>query len=137
MKIKALDVDFVVMANKKVCHLHGHKHICAHPERIQSALHSAIYPGHFPFIHGGVIEIGAAMFFYIIKAHVFFDGNKRTALICAVVFIESNGWSLKYPISSTRNDFAQLADDCAANVVNLDGIKEWFRSHKVKIRNLK
>lgn len=137
MRIKTLNADFVVMTNKKVCALHGHKHICAHPEKIESALHSAIYPGQFPFVHGGVVEIGAAMFFYIIKAHVFFDGNKRTALVCAIVFIESNGWTLKYPISHTRNDLAQLADDCAANVVNLDGVKEWFRTHKVKIRSLK
>ena len=137
MKIKTLDVDFVVMANKKVCNSHGHKHICAHPEKIESVLHSAIYPGQFPFVYGGVIEIGAAMFFYIIKAHVFFDGNKRTALICAVVFIESNGWTLKYPVSSIKNDFAQLADDCAANVVNLDEIKKWFKTHKVKIKSLK
>ena len=137
MKIKVIDANFVVMANKKVCTLHGHKHICAHSEKIESALHSAMYPGQFPFVHGGIVEIGAAMFFYIIKAHAFFDGNKRTALICSVVFIESNGWTLKYPTSSTRNNFAQLADDCAANVVNLDGVKEWFQAHKVKIKGLK
>jgi hypothetical protein len=53
------------------------------------------------------------------------------------VFIESNGWTLKYPISASRNDLAQLADDCTANVVNLDGVKEWFRTHKIKIKGFK
>jgi hypothetical protein len=65
MKIKTLDVDFVVTTNKKVCTLHGHKHICAQPEKIESALHSAIYPGQYPFVHGGVVEIGATLFFYV------------------------------------------------------------------------
>ncbi len=55
MKIKTLDVDFVVRINKKVCTFHGHKHICAHPEKIESALYSAIYPGEYPFVHGGVV----------------------------------------------------------------------------------
>ena len=135
MKIKIFDADFVVMVNKKVCALHAHKHICAHPEKIESALHAATYPGLSPFAHGGVVEIGAALFFYLIKAHAFFDGNKRTALTCAVVFIESNGWTLKYPVSSVKNDFAQMADDCAASIVNLDEVKVWFRTHKVKVRN--
>lgn len=33
----------------------------------------------------------AAYMFYIIKDHVFLDGNKRTGLLCAVTFLEWNG----------------------------------------------
>lgn len=134
MKIKMIDTELVLAINKKVTSAYGQKHICAHPEKIESALHSAIYPGQFPFVHGGIIGIAAAMFFYIIKAHAFFDGNKRTALICSIVFLEGNGLTLKYPVSATKNDFAQLAEDSAANIKDLDAIKMWFQVHKVKIK---
>ena len=135
MKLQTIDVDFVLLVNKKICTLHKHKHICAHPEKIESALHAAMYPGSAPFVHGGVSEIGAALFYYIIKAHAFFDGNKRTALICATAFIESNGLSLKYPMSKARNDFANLAENCASNEIDLKKVKKWFRNHKVKMKS--
>lgn len=53
MKIQAIDVDFVIFTNKKICLLYKQKHIhiCAHPEKIESALHTAMYPGIPPFIH--------------------------------------------------------------------------------------
>ncbi|RDB35048.1 MAG: type II toxin-antitoxin system death-on-curing family toxin [Spirobacillus cienkowskii] len=133
MKIKKIKTDFVLEINKKVTFSFGQKHICAHPEKIESALYAAIYPGQFPFVHGGIVDVAAAMFFYIIKAHAFFDGNKRTALICSLIFLESNGWSLKYPISEKSNKFAELAEDCASNVKNIDEIKKWFKNHKVRI----
>jgi death-on-curing protein len=136
MKLQTIDVDFVILANRKICHIHGHKHICAHPEKIESALHAAMYPGSPPFVHGGVSEIAAAIFYYIIKSHAFFDGNKRTALICATAFVESNEYTLKYPKSKTRNDFADLAENCASNEIDLDAVKKWFRRHKSKIHNL-
>lgn len=135
MKLQTIDVDFVILVNKKVCVVHNHKHICAHPEKIESALHSAMYPGSPPFVHGGVSEISAAIFYYLIKAHAFFDGNKRTALICATAFIESNGFTLKYPMFKTRNDFADLAENCASNEIELDAVKKWFRKHKVKMKS--
>lgn len=133
MKIHTIDVEFVIRANKEVCSLNRQNHICAHPEKIESALHSAFYPGSAPFVHGGVVDIGAAIFFYLIKAHAFFDGNKRTALIAATTFIGLNGWNLKYPISKSTNALAQVAEDCAASVVSLDELKKWFQTHKAKI----
>lgn len=134
MKIQAIDVDFVIFTNKKICLLYKQKHICAHPEKIESALHTAMYPGIPPFIHGGIPEIAAALFYFIIKSHAFFDGNKRTALVCATAFLEINGFSLKYKKSEIKNEYAKLAEDCADNKANLDVLKKWFKSHKVKIK---
>ena len=133
MKIKILECDLIIEMNKKITHSFGQRHVCAQPEKIESALHAAIYPGNYPFVHGGVVDIAAALFFYIIKSHAFFDGNKRTALIAAIVFLESNGWTLKYPITSKNNEIANLADDCAAGTKNIDQIKKWLQQHKVKL----
>ena len=41
--------------------------------------------------YADVIEVAAAYLFYICKNHPFRDGNKRTAMIAAIVFLRLNG----------------------------------------------
>ena len=43
------------------------------------------------FLHQDIPTMAAAYFFHICKNHAFVDGNKRTALATADVFIELNG----------------------------------------------
>lgn len=38
-----------------------------------------------------IIEVAAAYLFYICGNHPFFDGNKRTAMMAAIVFLRLNG----------------------------------------------
>ena len=40
-----------------------------------------------------------AMSYNLANAHAFYDGNKRTALIASLVFMEANGWELLYPMN--------------------------------------
>ncbi|PKL52111.1 MAG: type II toxin-antitoxin system death-on-curing family toxin [Nitrospira bacterium HGW-Nitrospira-1] len=46
------------------------------------------------FLHDDVYEMAVAYAFYICQNHLFIDGNKRTALASALVFLELNGKSL-------------------------------------------
>ena len=41
--------------------------------------------------YADIIEVAAAYLFYICKNHPFLDGNKRTAMIAAIVFLRLNG----------------------------------------------
>ena len=45
---------------------------------------------------GSPLEIAAAYLFYLCRNHPLVDGNKRTALAAALVFLEANG-ALKDP----------------------------------------
>jgi len=49
------------------------------------------------FLHKGIFEMAAAYAFHISQNHPFLDGNKRTALASALVFLELNGTSLSDP----------------------------------------
>lgn len=42
------------------------------------------------FLHRDIFEMAAAYVFHICNNHPFVDGNKRTALVCALVFLELN-----------------------------------------------
>jgi death-on-curing protein len=46
-------------------------------------------PGHF--------DLAASYAFGIIKNHPFLDGNKRSGLMAAAMFLELNGWSFHPP----------------------------------------
>ena len=46
------------------------------------------------FLHSDIYEMAAAYAFHICQNHPFVDGNKRTALASALVFLELNGISI-------------------------------------------
>ncbi len=49
---------------------------------------SATFGGEF--LHVGLFEMAAAYLFHICRNHAFIDGNKRTALACALAFLRLN-----------------------------------------------
>ena len=46
-------------------------------------------------LHEDLCEMAAAYLFHIIRNHPFLDGNKRTGLVAAVVFLAMNGVDIK------------------------------------------
>ena len=53
---------------------------------------SATYAG--KYLHPGLFEMAAAYAFHIAENHPFVDGNKRTALNAAIVFLGLNGFDV-------------------------------------------
>src|SRR4030067_1897134 len=49
---------------------------------------------HGEYLHNGIYEMAAAYAFHIGRNHPFVDGNKRAALVSALVFLELNGISI-------------------------------------------
>ncbi len=49
------------------------------------------------YLHDDIIEMAAAYGFHICQNHPFIDGNKRTALASALVFLDLNGTELNDP----------------------------------------
>ncbi len=43
------------------------------------------------FLHADLYDMAAAYLYHLAKNHPFVDGNKRTALIAALVFLDLNG----------------------------------------------
>ena len=49
------------------------------------------------FLHTDIFEMAAAYAFHIAENQPFIDGNKRTALNAALVFLDINGWQVTDP----------------------------------------
>lgn len=134
MKIKYPSVDGVIKINQLVCREGGNPHLLFDRGKVERAIHSALYPGVYPFIHGGVAGIAGAITFYLTQAHAFQDGNKRTAAITGSTFMTINGWELKYVVNqkTNHNNFADIILKCASGKAPKEEVMEWFENHKVK-----
>jgi len=70
-------------------------------------------------------ELAAAYLFGIAKNHPFVDGNKRTALAAADLFLHFNGFSLE----ADQDDLTQLVLMVAAGDIDEEGAAAFFRDH--------
>jgi death on curing protein len=79
--------------------------------------------------YADVIEEAAALFESLSQNHPFIDGNKRTAIASAAVFLRLNGYKLKFDDIDAYN---WLIARYEKNEVTKDRIDEWFRRHVTK-----
>jgi len=66
----------------------------------------------------------------IIKFHPFVDGNKRTGMAAAAVFLADNG----YELSAKDGEIEKLALAIIKNKLDLDRIAKWFRRNATKAK---
>ena len=64
----------------------------------------------------------------IITGHPFIDGNKRTGMAAASVFLENNG----YKIIAAEGKIEQFALEVIHKKLQLDDIVKWFKKHSRK-----
>jgi death-on-curing protein len=68
-------------------------------------------------------ELAAAYLYGLARNHPFVDGNKRTAIVVAAVFLMKHG----YRITSDNGMLYQFVVDVAAGAVSEDSAARWFR----------
>ena len=61
------------------------------------------------WLHGNLYEMAAAYAYHLCQNHPFIDGNKRTALATALVFLELNGISVIDPRGRLKNAMFRIA----------------------------
>jgi death-on-curing protein len=133
--IKLLSVDDIIRINRKLGEREHVEYSCLDKGRVESALYAAFYPGIYPLANGGIPEVAGALCYFVVMAHAFSDGNKRTGAIAAAAFLAINGFELKFPLNTKKNvnAFAEIVLSCAAGKVTKDEMRKWFDRHKSKI----
>lgn len=74
-------------------------------------------------------ELAAAYLFGIVKNHTFVDGNKRTGLAAADLFLFFNGLSLE----AEQEDIIQFVLMVAAGEIDEEGAAAFFRDHTKRV----
>ena len=61
------------------------------------------------WLHPSLSDMAAAYAYHLCQNHPFIDGNKRTALACALVFLELNGSSVRDPKGLLKDAMLDIA----------------------------
>ena len=75
------------------------------------------------FVHVDLFEMAAAYLFHVVRNHPFVDGNKRTGLLAALVFLDLNGLT----IDQGTNDLYELTLGVAAGTVSKRRVTEGLK----------
>jgi death-on-curing protein len=76
---------------------------------LESALAAPAASAGGEYAHQDLFAMAAAYAFHIVKNHPFVDGNKRTGLVSALVFLELNGVSVLDPEGRLYEAVTKLA----------------------------
>jgi death-on-curing protein len=72
-----------------------------------------------------IFDKAATYLFFIIKNHVFFDGNKRTGMMVTFMFLERNGYTVRGEVSQRRvKNYALRIARCTPTLPN---VSSWLR----------
>jgi len=79
-------------------------------------------------LYPDIFEKAAVLMESIVKNHPFIDGNKRTAITSAGIFLERNGYSF-HP---TLEELESLTRRMAEGKISLPDAVKWFKKHALK-----
>jgi len=67
----------------------------------------------------------AALLDALVNDHPFIDGNKRTGIISAALFLQANGWH----VTTGNEELVEFTLQVAVSYPALPILAEWFRKH--------
>ncbi len=70
----------------------------------------------------------AILFYLLVKNHAFVDGNKRTAALALIEFLERNG----YTLDATNDELYQFTIDVASSVLGKEEVEMWIGDKAIK-----
>lgn len=80
-------------------------------------------------LYENIFDKAAALLQSLLKNHPFVDGNKRTALASAGLFLKMNGYKLK----NTHEKEVEFAVDVDNKHLPLEQISQWLKEHSSKV----
>ena len=119
--------DFILSMHAEQLRLHGGAAGVRDEGMVDSALNRPMQKQAYG--ESDLCELAAAYLFGIAKNHPFVDGNKRTALAAADLFLYFNGLELE----ADQDDLIQLVLKVASGEIDEDGAAAFFRDHTAPI----
>jgi death-on-curing protein len=123
-----IELDVVLAIHDEQLAEHGGQPGVRDPGLLESALGRP--RNQFAYGNTSITRLAASYAFGISRNHPFLDGNKRTSLVVAELFLELNGYALAASDAQCVTTFLQLA---AGNLTE-DELAEWIATNSAKHR---
>lgn len=81
------------------------------------------------YLYKSIFDKAAALLQSLLKNHPFIDGNKRTALTSAGMFLKKNG----YGLVNQHKEEVEFAIRVDNGNLTVEQISKWLKEHSVKI----
>ena len=100
--------------------------------RDENILESALHRAENKAVYGDptVHELAAAYVFGLARNHAFVDGNKRTAIVTAMLFLHLNGYSM----TANDGELYLFTMSVAAGEIGEAGAATFFRDHSAPVQ---
>jgi death-on-curing protein len=118
-----VDLDVVLAIHDEQLAEHGGQPGVRDPGLLESALGRP--RNQFAYGEPSITRLAASYAFGISRNHPFLDGNKRTSLVVAELFLELNGYELIASDAQCVTTFLQLA----AGELTEDQLAEWITAN--------
>jgi death on curing protein len=82
-------------------------------------------------LYPNVYSIASAYCFFIIKDHIFVDGNKRTGSLSSFLFLAKNSYILKTSI--TNRNIVDFTKSIESGKIDHPKITKWYIDNSIKI----
>lgn len=127
-KIKFVSVSEVLFIHDQMVKRFGGSQGIRDLGLIESAVArpQATFGGEYLYIT--IFDKAAAILQSLLKNHPFVDGNKRTALTAAGVFLKRNGWKL----TNTHKEELEFAVEVDNKHLTIEQISKWLKDHSIK-----
>jgi death on curing protein len=120
-----LSVEDVMRVHRDQISRYGGTYGVRSPDLLRSAVAVVAATFDEQFLHAELSEMAAAYLFHIVANHPFVDGNKRTGLASALIFLEINGVEL----DATEDDLVNLVMAVASRQSEKADVVAFFCSH--------
>lgn len=127
-QVKYLSEAELIAINEELVALYGGLHGVKDLNMLRLAVGRPQMSVGFQDAYKSIFDKASAMFHSIINNHPFFDGNKRTSLFSATLFLELNGWILEFK----RKEGVKFTLKAHNDDWTVDQISVWFKEHAIK-----
>lgn len=118
----------VIAINEEMVSLYGGLHGVRDLHMLRLAIGRPQMSVGFQDAYKSIFDKAAAMFHSIINNHPFLDGNKRTSLFSAILFLEYNGKKIEFK----RKEAVKFTRKAHNEDYTVEQISRWLKDHSTK-----
>ncbi len=126
--ITFLTLQDILFIHSFLVERYGGEHGVRDSSLLSSALHMPSAGIGGEYFHADIFEMAAAYLFHLAMNHPFVDGNKRTAAIAAMSFLEMNG----YRVDIRESGLADMTLAVIAGKVDKPLLADVFRENATR-----